>query len=119
MLNLYEPKYEDLWFRQAMLEDEETMSYNDAWGGTILWPEEEWNDWYEYWIVNPEDKRFYRYLKNEDGLFVGEIAYHYDSDIQQYIANVIVLAKYRRKGYGSRALDMLCSAAKENGVSIC
>ena len=27
MLTLYEPKYEDLWFRQMMLADEETMSY--------------------------------------------------------------------------------------------
>ena len=35
MLTLYEPKYEDLWFRQMMLEDEDTMSYNHAYGGTI------------------------------------------------------------------------------------
>ncbi len=28
MLTLYEPNYEDLWFRQMMLADEDTMSYN-------------------------------------------------------------------------------------------
>ena len=30
MLTLYKPKYEDLWFRQMMLADEDTMSYNHA-----------------------------------------------------------------------------------------
>ena len=40
MLTLYEPKYEDLWFRQMMLADEDTMSYHRAWGGTIPWPED-------------------------------------------------------------------------------
>ena len=39
-LALYEPKYEDLWFRQMMLADEDTMSYHRAWGGTIPWPED-------------------------------------------------------------------------------
>lgn len=48
MLTLYEPKYEDLWFRQMMLADEDTMSYNHAWGGTIPWPEDKWSGWYDY-----------------------------------------------------------------------
>lgn len=63
MLTLYEPKYEDLWFRQMMLADEDTMSYNHAWGGTIPWPEDKWSGWYDYWIACHEDKRYYRYLK--------------------------------------------------------
>ena len=33
-----------------MLADEETMSYNHAWGGTIPWPEDQWKDWYDCWI---------------------------------------------------------------------
>ena len=44
MLTLYRPKLSDLWFRQALLADEETMSYNRAWGGTIAFPEEDWAD---------------------------------------------------------------------------
>ena len=118
MLSLYIPAYEDLWFRQMMLADEDTMSYNHAWGGTILWPEEQWKDWYDYWIMSPGDKRYYRYLKNNDGQFVGEIAYHYDTYIRHETANVIIYSQYRRKGYGSEALDLLCSAAKSNGVSV-
>jgi RimJ/RimL family protein N-acetyltransferase len=110
--------YEDLWFRQMMLADEDTMSYNHAWGGTIPWPEDKWSGWYNYWIACNEDKRYYRYLKNEDGQFVGEIAYHYDAETQHEIADVIIYSKYRRKGYGSEALDLLCFVAKNNGISV-
>ena len=118
MLTLYEPKYEDLWFRQMMLADEDTMSYNHAWGGTISWPEDEWSGWYDDWIACREDKRYYRYLKNEDGQFVGEIAYHYDAELQHEMANVIIYSKYRKNGHGSEALALLCSIAKSNGVSV-
>ena len=38
MLKLYTPKFEDLWFRQQLMIDEATMSYNHAWGGTIDFP---------------------------------------------------------------------------------
>ncbi len=118
MLTLCKPDYKDLWFRQRMLADEETMSYNRAWGGTIPWPESEWQAWYDHWIVNPEGRRYYRYLKNRDGQFVGEIAYRFDDNMQQYIANVIIHSPYRRKGYGGEALDLLCRAAKDNGISV-
>ena len=118
MLSLYKPEYDDLYFRQMILADEDTMSYNHAWGGTISFPEEKWKDWYDYWITNPTDKRYYRYLKNEDGQFVGEIAYHLDEEIQGYIANVIIYAPFRRKGYGKQALNLLCDAAKNNGIKI-
>lgn len=102
MLTLYEPNYEDLWFRQMMLADEDTMSYNHAWGGTIPWPEDKWSGWYDHWITCHEGKRYYRYLKNEDGQFVGEIAYHRDAETQHEIANVMIYSKYRKKAMGTR-----------------
>lgn len=117
MLSLYEPKYDDLWFRQMMLTDEETMSYNNAWGGTISFPKEKWRNWYDYWIINHDNKRYYRYLKGEDDQFIGEIAYHLDEEIQGHIANVIIYAPYRKKGYGKKALHLLCDAAKNNGIT--
>ena len=43
MLTLHEPKLSELWFRQAMLEDDETMSYNRAWGGAVGFPEEDYH----------------------------------------------------------------------------
>ena len=119
MLKLYVPKLEDLWFRQMFMADEETMSYNHHWGGTIPFTEENWAEWYDYWIVNPEEKRFYRYLQEEfSGEFAGEIAYHFDEEENKYIADVIVYAKYRGKGYGEQGLLLLCEAAKESGVTV-
>ena len=117
MLKIHVPEYKELRFRQEMMADEDTMSYNRAWGGTIPFPEEDWEDWYNYWVVNHEGKRLYRYVQDAEGRFVGEIAYHYDREEQKYIADVIIHAKYRGRGYGGAALDLLCDAAKENGVT--
>ncbi len=115
-LILHKPNLSDLWFRQKMLSNERTMEYNHAWGGTIDFPEEKWAEWYDHWIKNPEDKRYYRFLKTPEGKFVGEIAYHYDNETKAYMADVIIHAAHRGKGYGSEALDMLCQKAKENGI---
>jgi len=38
MVRPYIPRLEDLWFRQALLADGQTMSYNHAYGGTIAFP---------------------------------------------------------------------------------
>lgn len=118
MLELYLPQKSELWFRQKLLSDPETMSYNHAWGGTLDFPEEDWDDWYDYWVVRHEGKRYYRYLRAEDGAFVGEIAYHLDESRGYYLANVIVYAPFRRRGYGRAALELLCRAAKEGGVAV-
>lgn len=83
MLQVYTPQLEDLWFRQSMMSDEETMSYNHAWGGTIPFPKESWEDWYDYWVVNHESEHFYRYLEDDKRGFVGEIAYHLDEETKK------------------------------------
>ena len=118
MIEIYLPKFEDLWFREKFLEDYETMSFNHHWGGTINWPKEKWKKWYQVWIENNEGKRFYRYLVNENGDFVGEIAYHLDESINKYLANVIVYAPYRKHGYGKAGLIKLCEIAKSHGVDV-
>lgn len=118
MLSLYLPELKDLWFRQKLLADEATMAYNRAWGGTIPFPEENWAPWYEKWVACPDGKRFYRYLKDENGAFVGEVAYHWDGDIPGFMADVIVYAPFRGRGCGSSGLELLCAAASENGVSV-
>ena len=114
MLKQYLPKFEDLEFRRQLMSDEVTMSYNRAWGGTIDFPKSSWSSWYDVWIQNPGNLRFYRYLQNERDEFVGEIAYH--SDGKRYMADVIVLARYRGRGYGREGLRLLCAAAKANGI---
>lgn len=117
MLKLYIPKYEDLWFRKMFLADEATMLYNRQWGGTIDFPEERWDGWYDFWILNSGNKRFYRYLIDENNNFIGEVAYHFDDTYGKYLADTIVYAKYRGNGYGRIGLELLCKAAKDNGLS--
>ena len=116
MLEVVTPTFADMWFRESLMADEETMSYNHTWGGTIPFPKEKWQNWYDYWIINHENQRYYRYLKAENR-FVGEVAYHYDPEYEGYVANVIVLSRFRGKGYGAQGLELLCAAAKENGIN--
>lgn len=115
---LYTPTLDDLWFKAELLADPETMSYNHAYGGTIPFPREKWAAWHDRWVTHHEGKRFYRYLMTEDGTFVGEIAYRLDEERGIYMADVIVHAKYRGQGYGRTGLELLCQAAKENGVDV-
>ena len=117
MILLHEPTLSELWFREKFMGDPETMSYNHAWGGVIPFPREQWASWYERWLVRHEGKRFYRYLKDaETGLFVGEIAYHLDEGRNIWLADVIVAAEYRGRGYGREGLRLLCRAAAERGI---
>ena len=115
MLELYKPQLEELWFKEKMMSDEQTMAYNHAYGGTIPFPKERWAAWYDKWIKNNEGKRFYRYVKAGCD-FVGEAAYRFDEERQIYIADVIIYAPYRGRGYGREALMLLCEAAKKAGI---
>ena len=115
-VSFYKPQMEDLWFRQAMMVDPETMSYNNAWGGTIPFPRENWAEWYDNWVLNPKD-RFYRYITTgENRLFVGETAWHYDEELKIHLADIIIFAKYRRQGYGKAGLEMLCEAVQKEKI---
>lgn len=111
MIKLYKPKIEDLWFKEKMMYDEDTMSYNH---GTIAFPVSKWVAWYQRWMN--DDKRFYCYICDDD-TFVGEVAYYYDLERRIYIADVIVYAPYRGKGYGYEGLSLLCECAKNNGIA--
>ena len=117
MLTLYTPQYQDLWFRQKLLADPETMSYNHAWGGVIDFSPRRWSRWYQTWLCDTEGNRFYRYLVDESRSFVGEIAYRREEAEDIYMASIIVLSAYRGKGYGRIGLKLLCDAAKSNGLS--
>lgn len=116
MVQLVIPKLEDMWFREKLIGDEETMAYNKKWGGTIAFPENKWENWYARWVENPGNKKFYRYILNEENVFVGEAAYHFDESRQIYLTGIIVMGKYRGKGYGSAGLNLLCDCAKQNGI---
>lgn len=108
---------EELAFRRELLADPDTMAYNHAYGGTIDFPPERWADWYARWVVDGAGERFYRYLRREsDGAPAGEAAYHYDGALGEYLCDVLVAASYRGRGFGRQGLELLCAAARENGV---
>ena len=54
----------------------------------------------------------------ETGIFVGEIAYHWDDAEQLCVADVIVFAPYRGRGFGRSGLRLLCQAAREGGFAV-
>ncbi len=119
MIESYKPMLHDLWFREQLLADGETMAYNAAWGGSIPFPKEHWEKWYHAWLESPESQRYYRYLYDTDmQQYVGEIAYHYDEERNIHICDVIILAKYRNRGYGTAGIQLLCRAAKANGIAV-
>ena len=118
MLRLYKPAFEELGYRRSLLSDPATMSYNEKWGGTVDFPKEKWEAWYGQWLLADKRERWYRYLYSEnEGCFVGEIAYRYDSGFQAYIVNLLVVAKHRGKGYGRQGLRLLLETAEANGIT--
>ena len=116
MLTLYRPCMEDLWFRQKMLEDPATMSYNLAWGGTVPFPPERWEAWYQKWLCADEALRFYRYLAAGE-TFVGEVAYHREDGGDRVLTDVVIHAPLRGRGYGGEGLELLCEAARAHGIT--
>lgn len=117
-LTLHRPELVELDFRQWLLSDPDTMAYNHAYGGAVPFPPERWADWHDRWVGGESGERFYRYLRRElDGVFVGEAAYHYDGELDMFLCDVLVAAKYRGRGYGRQGLALLCAAAKENGLT--
>lgn len=119
MITVYKPRLDELWFRESLMSDKETMSYNNAWGGTIPFPKEKWEEWYRAWLKAPEFQRYYRYLYDgKNDRFVGELAYHYDGQRDIHLCDVIVLAKYRNHGFGTTGIQLLCKAAKNNGITM-
>lgn len=122
-LRLHIPAYEELWYRQKIMEDPGTMSYNKGYDlsfngydkstGCIAFPEQEWADWYAY-FVEQEPLRFYAYIVREfDGEFIGEVNVHRNADDSWYEMGIVLEAKYRGKGYGIAALRLLLQHAFE------
>lgn len=96
-----------------MMEDEATMAYNHAYGGTIAFPKDKWKEWYKRYMF--DDSKFYSYIMDGDN-FVGTMSYRYDERDKIYKISILIHAKYRGKGYGDFALKSLCKIAKENDV---
>lgn len=119
MLKLMKPTLEELVFKQHLVGDKETMSFNQVNGGKLDFPKERWETWYHKWIASDDPNFFYRYLYSEElETNIGEVAYHYEENTDRFVCDVIILAEYRGRGFGKNGLDLLCDSAKKNGVNV-
>ena len=82
MLSLHVPSIREMDYRQKILADPATMSYNanqpwdadgyDAATGCIDFPMQDWRYWRDVWLWH-EPNRYSAYVKNDEtGEFVGE-----------------------------------------------
>ena len=116
-ITLVPPAPAEMAFRQSLLADEATMAYNCAYGGTIDFSKDRWEKWYHKWIGAKDPHYFYRYLYSRVlDAYAGEAAYHYETETGRYLCDVIVHANYRSQGFGTLGLNLLCNAAKANGI---
>lgn len=121
---LHIPIYEELWYREKIMQDSDTMSYNrgyqlnmegyDTETGCIAFSKKAWRDWYDYFI-GQEPERFYAYIaRREDGVFIGEVNLHRNPDALWYDMGIVLEAAFRGKGYAKQALRLLLQYAFEN-----
>ena len=121
-LQLYIPHPEDGWFYVKMMTDPDTMAYNAPWfppDGCIPAPESEWSELQNSWI-GKEPERFYAFLQRKcDGIFVGDVNYHYNAKQNRYDMGIVIYAPERGKGYGKKGLRLLLERAfKADGIPL-
>lgn len=120
-LALHVPRLEELDYRQRLMQDPETMSYNKGYDldfagyhketGCIDFPKSEWADCHAY-LVGQEPKRFYAYVTRlEDGAFIGEVNVHHSTEAPWYDMGIVLEAQYRGRGYAGEALRLLLAHA--------
>lgn len=120
-LYLHIPSFEELSYRQEILSQPDTMSYNrgyelgfanyDNETGCIDFRNELWSDWYSRWISN-EPERFYAYLTNiKSNNYIGEVSFRYDKNSNSHCIGIVVESKHRGKGYCSEGLIKLAEKA--------
>ena len=124
MIKLVKPRVQDLWFRELCMADEATMSYNAGFDvhykgyhfdtGCIDFPKEEWEEWHKKTFS--DRKRYYAFILDEKtGEFVGHVNFHKDSD-GKYSMGIVILAKFRGRGYMRPALNLLLAKAKSRRI---
>ena len=121
LISLKIPTLDDLWFRQKMMANPETMSYNKGYDipfegydretGCIDFPENTWQEWFDFWIDNEPD-RFYAYIvRTSDGAYIGEVNVHKSNTNDWYEMGIVIDAEYRGQGYSKPALNLLITHA--------
>lgn len=124
-LKLHVPSIKEMDYRQKVLAQPETMSYNagqpyeaegyDAATGCINFPITDWRYWRDVWLWQ-EPSRYSAYIQIEEtGEFVGEACYFYDMETDSHSVGVLIEHCHRNKGYGTQALRLICERAFAHG----
>ena len=123
-LYLYTPQLSDLWYRQKILGDPDTMGYNKGYHldfagyhndtGCIDFPKAQWKEWHD-WFVGHTPTRFYAYItRKEDNAFIGEVNLHQSRQGDWHDMGIVIEGKHRGKGYAVEALYLLLKEAFEH-----
>ena len=121
------PRVEDLYYRQEWMKDKKTMSYNagfdlnlkgyDKVTGTIIKSDADMLIWYNNWI-NKEPDRFFAYIYDEEiEEPIGEVYYYPDNGIHSM--GILIQDKFRKRGYGEKALlELEKIAFEKNNINV-
>ena len=89
------------------------MAYNKE---IVPFPREKWDAWYDKWIERKDPNYYYAYIFDKDkSIYVGEIAYRKETNLDVGTLNIIIANKYRGLGYGKEGLKGLVNIAFNNG----
>lgn len=100
---LKKPLFEDMKYTKRLWEDEATMAFNQKWGGTVAFPQSQWESFFnQYCSNNPHYLYFHIYSQHDE--FVGEVSVK-TKDLLTYSLNIKVLAEHRGNRYGFYALQ--------------
>ncbi len=120
-LKLHVPSFKELEYRQRILAQPDTMSYNKGYElgfdnynnetGCINFTKDSLRGWYDWWIANEPD-RYYAYLvRIKDNQPIGNVSFHFDEDSNEYGMEIVIEAKFRKKGYCVEGLKLLTAKA--------
>jgi RimJ/RimL family protein N-acetyltransferase len=120
-LYLNVPSFEELTYRQKILADPDTMSYNKGYDvpfagynketSCVEFNKSMWQDWHSYWIGNEPD-RFYAYVvSKKDNTLIGDVGFRYDEKYNAHMVHIVIDAAHRGQGYSEDALQLLCEKA--------
>ena len=102
-IRLKQPTFEELHYTKQLWEDEETMAFNAKWGGTVPFPREQWQSFYDRYCTNQPGYLYYQIFEESDD-FVGEVSARWDAHKKDYVLNIKVLSSKRGHHYGTNAL---------------
>lgn len=122
-LFLHVPALDELWYRERLMSDPDTMAYNKGYDlpfegydretGCIAFPREAWAGWYAC-FVGREPLRYYAYIVRErDGAFLGEVNLHKSAGHTWHDMGIVLEARYRGQRYSVEALRLLLRQAFE------